>query len=725
MGAMKWSLSDLLNIERHVCNQTVDCPHPQLKDLVLSGSLQGSTPLLMACHLGNLDSVKRITEVWGVDVNATGVYYGPYYGDSDENDYWHINDASPIFVAARTGRSEIVHYLLQKSADATVKTPSESDISSQSIISSCYAEIQGVITGLTTLHAAVSSDSPTAEKIKILRLLLDAGADPSVLTSDGYPIWMMKFCGLDAITILLEHSPNSSMLTQVCPSNDETVLHQWASTDHCCEPRNSLAVVELLLAKGADLQARDSRGYTPILSSILSNDRDGPNLPVLNYLLERGDIDRLDKINAMELAGAILLMNNSIRPNPENVTLAFGYWRRASQLRQMATDGCVPIPKELLVLNKARPISSVVEWNSPSQLEELVSHPSEYNIQVLLVRLRISFSISWEAVYEVFLDITNRLSWGWLSSKFEDVIEIVWICLEAYFLYCDSHQFDKERFFPVSPFKTLVDLLRKFFKNRVLLDFEPFLETSLKLINAILLQKSYFDPDIAADDRIAFEADLKYEIKHNLETFLNLISILANLPQKGIDRMMPFIRDFLALVHQEGPKLLLLACSRYRARILKKKTIKPNALATVRLLLQAGADPDGVDYCGNTPRHLLADTGNETAHPIGVLLLNAGAYLDRTNIEGKTAAQLWMEATNPQFWISLEQYIAEYEGREEEEIGYEDEERGNEDDSLPDWCRSEGVPTLFRLSGRVIRTHQIPFGQLPEGLSKFITSLKK
>ena len=38
------------------------CPHPLLKDLVLTGELEGSTLLLLACHGGHLDSVKLAVE---------------------------------------------------------------------------------------------------------------------------------------------------------------------------------------------------------------------------------------------------------------------------------------------------------------------------------------------------------------------------------------------------------------------------------------------------------------------------------------------------------------------------------------------------------------------------------------------------------------------------------------------------------------------------------------
>jgi len=43
--------------------------YPPLKEV---GVLEGSNPLILACHYG--DSVERIVEGWGADVNEAGVY---------------------------------------------------------------------------------------------------------------------------------------------------------------------------------------------------------------------------------------------------------------------------------------------------------------------------------------------------------------------------------------------------------------------------------------------------------------------------------------------------------------------------------------------------------------------------------------------------------------------------------------------------------------------------
>lgn len=78
----KWSCRELDEIENHISSTSTCCYHPPLKDLVLTGKLAGSTPLLMACRDGQFKSVKRIVNRWGADVNRTAVYYSTYqYGN--------------------------------------------------------------------------------------------------------------------------------------------------------------------------------------------------------------------------------------------------------------------------------------------------------------------------------------------------------------------------------------------------------------------------------------------------------------------------------------------------------------------------------------------------------------------------------------------------------------------------------------------------------------------
>jgi len=96
----------LEEIERHISTSNL-CHHPPLNEVVLIGSLDGTTPLLLACHFGDLNWVKHIVENWRVDIQAAGVYYTKCLPDR-----WSFDRATPLFVATFNLHIDIVKYLV-------------------------------------------------------------------------------------------------------------------------------------------------------------------------------------------------------------------------------------------------------------------------------------------------------------------------------------------------------------------------------------------------------------------------------------------------------------------------------------------------------------------------------------------------------------------------------------------------------------------------------------
>jgi len=197
-------LHHVKEIEDHFKNCLSRHPLP-LKDFVFKGLLEGSTPLQMACHYGELVSVKRIVESWGVDVNLASTYYIDVKSTAPiiEMDYRLIlGKATPLFIAAHMGHWHVVRYLVANGADVSAKSLEDDDGRGRR--------------DLTPLYEAVYYDChgpprPLNEQRKrraaIVRLLLEAGADPSSDAFDfsGYPMWASKICGVDAITALIDH----------------------------------------------------------------------------------------------------------------------------------------------------------------------------------------------------------------------------------------------------------------------------------------------------------------------------------------------------------------------------------------------------------------------------------------------------------------------------------------------------------------------------------------
>lgn len=551
-------LSQMHRIEDHISMETC-CPHPMLKDLVLTGKLEGSTPLLLACYGGYLNAVKLAVEMWGADVNSPAVFY--VYPGADNKS---ISGASPLHAAALRGHLEITKYLVGKGANISAKT-------------SC---------GLTPLHAACDGyyrDDGYQQKA-IVSFLLESGADPNAFTSEGEPVWHMWYCSAEATMTLVEHGMS---LTQHFPCSNGTIFQYWIS-DRLYQ-RRALDLVRFLVERGAVLNALGFGGYTSILASanqleLFDDDDTGPDFSILDFLLERKEIPNRDKIDALELAGAVLLYSTSLIATRR--TMAFAYWRRALQLRQ--TKGNL-LPKRPMVFKSAQNRS---EWTTLAELEAVENRPSQHMIQALLVLIRIYSAIDESYI----LELEPATSQG-----FSETVDSLLILMEIFLLGFDLR--DVYVWSNVSTnLEKLVGLLDR---NHQLLSAE-ILESSSKLI-------------VDADSPVDVDRTDEQRLKH-LKILLQFVTILAQHPEivnaKIMGLLSTLVRHDSRALH--GKNLLLLACK------------SASSLAVIRLLLDAGADPLAVDLSGNGPLHQLVLSKIRDAavmDPIALLLLDRGSHL--------------------------------------------------------------------------------------------------
>ncbi len=280
----------------------------------------GSTHLLNACDKGDMETVIQLVEVWGVNVKATATFF-PWAGAGDNGvdlqveyvnphfivevpwtgELLEVLDATPLFVAAFRGHLNIVRYLVGKGADVSAKT------------SIRYINI---FAALTPLQGSVAAEEPTLEQVEIVRFLLQNGSDPNVSDIFGKPMWMMRSCCPKAAITLMDFGMS------VTPGT--TILHHWASKFEG-DDGSLLELVQLLLERGVDLQAKDEAGRTAIFYSAAQGYKNRLNFTYLDFLLGKEEVDRKDKIEALELAGAIILYSTM---DAEQVSRAFGYWRR-------------------------------------------------------------------------------------------------------------------------------------------------------------------------------------------------------------------------------------------------------------------------------------------------------------------------------------------------------------------------------------------------------------
>jgi len=674
-------LHHLKELEDHIAS--ANCSHPpHLKDFTFDQNpVPGTTPLLLACQHGELDSVKHIVESWGVDVRASAKYYSyPYYRSSRSI---RTPIATPLFVAASHGNDNIVRYLLEKGAHVSAKISLKSDKND----------------GLTPLYEAVNHFySPSSESLleqqeersSVVRSLLEFGADPIADTfrpSDGQPMWMEKMCGIGATTALINHGLD---LKRRNPSTGETLLHHWvgfpvyswANRLRCFTEEDSSSIVKLLVEKGADLLARDDNGLTPLLRAA-----NHFNLKVLDYLIEREEYDQTEKMIAMELAGAAILFDSG---NALLFPKAFEYWRRAHQLRQKQIE----VSGSSAEKNLSRKIGNIVEWTTLADLDQLEQHPEDYRIQAFLVKLRILSGFLGRNHHHLSTRYITYLSESTSLNEEEKLIQILgirWEMLEA-----ATRRFDplsSNRFFRIEIGKdvdnlvsTLSTLKEKF---PALLSFER-IKTSLDRI----LQVTDSSPFTISNRRRSIdESHPRSKRIQFTRSLITLLEMFFQLPKILNERETTSLTQSLRLL---GPSrlgyLLLQTC-------LKLGNFKD--LALVRLLLEAGADPNvDVTFAGNSSLHVVAGMGDRKLGDAACLLLvEFGAKLHQVNKAGKTALDVWIE-------------LNETEDNWNEEAGGWS--------ARPEWCCP--LPTLLRLAARVIRVNKIPYadGKTPTVLHSLI-----
>ena len=229
----------------------------QVRNLLESGyniderSQDGLTPLMMACISGQFEvasyllslgaSLNSRTPIDSQDESAASTfgYYGIF---KDEDTFFGI---TPLFLASKTGASDIVQLLLQKGADVNSITRG----------------------GASAIYIACQMGNS-----EVVKLLLDSKADPNLLTDFGWsPLFVAAYKGhLNTVQLLLdagvdENFPGKTTLikTTIKSIGESTLerVEQVTALDIASLAGN-YDIVELLLRYGADPTLKDSKVKT-------------------------------------------------------------------------------------------------------------------------------------------------------------------------------------------------------------------------------------------------------------------------------------------------------------------------------------------------------------------------------------------------------------------------------------------------------------------------------
>lgn len=209
----------------------------------------------------------------------------------------HVH-AQPIDEASEI---ETVRLLVQAGADINhvsgtgdwrLKSAAEDgDIEFARALLKLGASVETTSTGETALHAAVKADN-----LDMMRLLLDAGADPNAQDVDEYGLlWFART--LEAVDILLDAGTDVHLVNE---AGEEALAYH-----------SDIEIQERLIAAGAYINPPSTRFGTPLLEAVERYD-----LGQIQFLLDAGA-----DVNAATGWGKTPLMEAAINSFTEGVTL--------------------------------------------------------------------------------------------------------------------------------------------------------------------------------------------------------------------------------------------------------------------------------------------------------------------------------------------------------------------------------------------------------------------
>jgi ankyrin repeat protein/beta-lactamase regulating signal transducer with metallopeptidase domain len=155
-----------------------------------------------------------------------------------------------LFAACAQGDKDLAEFAIQKGANVNSKVWGEEDAPALEAMWSGYTK------------ATKPADIP--KLIGILKLLLDKGADADAKDGSDWSLLHYACDNLDLTKFLLDRGANPNVGTK---GRDQTPLHFVAD-------QGNRAVTELLLSRGADVNAKDYYGRTPLSYAENRSDED-------------------------------------------------------------------------------------------------------------------------------------------------------------------------------------------------------------------------------------------------------------------------------------------------------------------------------------------------------------------------------------------------------------------------------------------------------------------
>ena len=231
------------------------------------------TPLIVAVRNGNLDCVKALLK-YGAEIEGRGDFMHIFEDDSCPVPYNY--KCTPLFVAATCGNVEILRFLVENGANVNATddfgvTPLMAAVENQFLDAVTFLIDQGADvnlqdgSGLTVLHYATEVSIDPSSCL-IVKQLINRGANINAVTNDEKLTPLMLACknkNVSVVNCLLQNGANVVLTSD----NGWTALHFVVD-----EFNDSSEILRSLLNNGADVNARSIDNETPLMVASQSSD---------------------------------------------------------------------------------------------------------------------------------------------------------------------------------------------------------------------------------------------------------------------------------------------------------------------------------------------------------------------------------------------------------------------------------------------------------------------
>lgn len=229
------------------------------RDLARAADSSGSTTLMHAAYAGTVDIMRALLEA-GADVNASN-------GRKATALHWAVPDAEKMRLLLAHG-ARVDAETVEKRTPLYVAATLPEGVPAARLLLQAGANVEAAsVLGTTPLFPAATTS------VEMTRLLLDHGANPNARArTDATPILFTR--GAEVVRLLLERGADARARSK---TGDSSLMEAAI--------RGDVAAAMLLLDHGAEVNAVDHRGYTPLL---LAAQYDGDSPELVRLLLDRG-----------------------------------------------------------------------------------------------------------------------------------------------------------------------------------------------------------------------------------------------------------------------------------------------------------------------------------------------------------------------------------------------------------------------------------------------------